>query len=81
VFGVSPPCETCHLPELWPENQIVWEIYQILASAGDGIKIDVIGLLDKLQITQPLRFLRRLAAVQRVAWDNAMRIRDNAARG
>ncbi len=77
MFGVEPPCDTCDLPDLWPENVVVWEVYRLVAGLGERMMIDL-GLLDRLGIKQPLAFLRRLAAVVRVAIENAQRVRENA---
>jgi len=75
VFGVAPPCEACEVPELWPENQVVWEVFKLVARAGDGLSLDLLGLLDRLQVKQPLLFLRRLQAVWQVAAANARRVK------
>ncbi len=74
---MQPPCDRCNLPELWPENAAVWEVYRLVAGA-EGVALDILGLLDRLGVQQPLQFLRKLLAVIRVARENVQRWRENA---
>jgi len=58
------------LPELHVNNMVAWEVYRIAAGLGDSMGFDLLRLLDRLGVKQPLIVLRKLVVINRIAIKN-----------
>lgn len=63
------------MPELHVNNLLVWEVYRITAALGENMGLDLMGLLDRLGVRQPLIFLRKLGIINRIALKNMEKLR------
>jgi hypothetical protein len=74
IYGIKPNCEECEaanrLPELHINNVLVWEVYRIVAGMGTDIKLDLMRLIDRLGVKQPLVVIRKIGIIHRIALKN-----------
>jgi len=60
------------MPELAPNNLLVWEIYRLL-SGPFCQGVDFFALMDRWGLPQPVRLLQKLNKIREIAWKNARR--------
>jgi len=49
---------------------LVWEVYRIVAGMGTDIKLDLMRLIDRLGVKQPLVVIRKIGIIHRIALKN-----------